>query len=108
MRTILASPALVQLWQRELADMARRILACRRALHEELLRQGVPGEWGHLVAQRGMFSYTGLSEAQCRHLAQRWHVYLTLDGRLSLAGLSCGRCAFLAAAIKDTVVQVPG
>lgn len=38
--------------------------------------------------QRGMFSYTGLTEAQCGHLMQRWHVYLTPDGRISLTGLA--------------------
>jgi hypothetical protein len=106
-RTILCSPVLMQLWQQELAGMAQRIHSCRRALHEELRRQGVPGDWGHIAAQHGMFSYTGLSEARCRYLVQRWHVYLTLDGRLSLAGLSCARCAFLAGAIKDAVLQVP-
>jgi aspartate aminotransferase len=106
-KTILSSPELMALWQRELEGMAGRIRRCRLALHTAIRAAGVPGDWEHVVQQQGMFSYTGLSEAQCKHLAQVWHVYLTLDGRLSLAGLSCARCEFLAAAIKDTVISVP-
>lgn len=50
-----------------------------------------PGRPLHSLAfllQRGMFSYTGLTQAQCAHLLHRWHVYLTPDGRISLTGLA--------------------
>jgi len=33
----------------------------------------------------------------------RWHVYMTRDGRLSLAGLSKAKCEYLAQAIDDSV-----
>lgn len=47
----------------------------------------------------------GLTKAQCERMTSRWHVYLTLDGRISMAGLSRSRVAYLAAAIKDCVTN---
>ena len=34
----------------------------------------------------GMFSYTGLGGLHCDTLRERHHVYLTRDGRMSMAG----------------------
>lgn len=70
------------------------------------LQAGAPGDWSHVLSQIGMFSFTGLSPAQCQHMRQRWHVYMTSDGRISLAGLSTSRCDYLAAAISDAVRSV--
>ena len=36
-------------------------------------------------------------------LALQHHIYMTRDGRLSLAGLSKAKCAYLAAAVDDSV-----
>jgi aspartate/tyrosine/aromatic aminotransferase len=52
-----------------------------------------------------MFVFSGLSRAQCEHLTRQWHVYLTADGRISLAGLSEGRAGYLARAIADAVAR---
>jgi aspartate/tyrosine/aromatic aminotransferase len=71
------------------------------------LQERVPGNWDHVVRQIGMFSYTGLTPAQCKRLTERWHVYLTGDGRISMAGLSSSRVGYLAAAIKDVVLACP-
>jgi aspartate/tyrosine/aromatic aminotransferase len=40
-----------------------------------------PGSWDHITEQIGMFSYTGLSKAQCENMTRKWHVYMTMDGR---------------------------
>lgn len=63
----------------------------------------MPGGWQHVVDQIGMFSYTGLTKAQVQHLTAKWHIYLTLDGRISMAGLNAKKCLYLADAIKDAV-----
>jgi hypothetical protein len=38
-----------------------------------------------------MFSYTGLTKAQCENMTRKWHVYMTMDGRwvLKLNWLIC-------------------
>jgi aspartate aminotransferase len=40
---------------------------------------------------------------QVENMTNKWHVYMTKDGRISLAGLSLSKCARLAEAIDDSV-----
>ena len=37
------------------------------------------------------------------NMTNKWHVYMTKDGRISLAGLSLAKCQWLAEAIDDSV-----
>lgn len=41
--------------------MAGRIVKCRKLLFNKLRELGTPGTWEHIVNQKGMFGYTGLS-----------------------------------------------
>lgn len=101
---ILNDPALFAAWKVELKAMADRIIDMRRCLHAELTALGTPGSWDHVERQIGMFSYTGLTRRQVADcLTARHHIYLTLDGRISMAGLSRASCKQLAAAIDDAV-----
>jgi aspartate aminotransferase len=101
--TVLGDPALFAEWRRELASMADRIKDMRKGLHSALNQLDVPGNWDHIIQQIGMFSYTGLTKPQCEVLTRKWHVYLTMDGRISMAGLSASKTRYLAEAIKDAV-----
>jgi aspartate/tyrosine/aromatic aminotransferase len=44
-----------------------------------------------------------LSRAQVENMTKKWHVYMTKDGRISLAGLNKARSGYLADAIIDSV-----
>jgi len=44
-----------------LKSMAGRILECRQLLFNKLKELGTPGTWNHIVDQKGMFGFTGLS-----------------------------------------------
>jgi len=99
---VLGDPALFAEWKEELRGMAERIKHMRTALHSELLRLQTPGTWTHILEQIGMFSYTGLTRAQCENMYKR-HVFLTMDGRISMAGVNQASVAHLAAAIDDSV-----
>ena len=50
-----------------------------------------------------MFSYTGLTRPQVARMTDTWHVYMTADGRISMAGLNAAKCGYLADAIGDAV-----
>ena len=54
------------------------------------------------LRQIGMFAFTGLSSAEVASLTADHHIYLTKDGRISLAGLSSGKVEYLANAIVDS------
>ena len=96
---VLGDADLRTLWEAELAAMRERIAAMRHALHDRLAAQ-VPGhDFGYLLSQRGMFSYTGLSAAQVDALRAQHAVYLLRSGRICVAGLNTGNVARTAGAI---------
>ncbi|OYV00203.1 MAG: hypothetical protein CFE45_10040 [Burkholderiales bacterium PBB5] len=102
---VLGDADLRPMWEAELAAMRERILAMRHALHDRLVAL-LPGrDFGYLLSQRGMFSYTGLSAAQVDQLREQHAVYLIRSGRICIAGLNTanvGRTAeAIAAVLKD-------
>jgi aspartate/tyrosine/aromatic aminotransferase len=44
-----------------------------------------------------------MTKEQVENMTSKWHVYMTKDGRISLAGLSSGKAKYLAEAIDDSV-----
>ncbi|KAL3149705.1 hypothetical protein ABBQ38_013535 [Trebouxia sp. C0009 RCD-2024] len=103
---ILSDPELYSQWKVELKGMADRIITMREKLHAALKEVGAPGSWDHIISQIGMFSYTGLTKAQVQHMTKKYHIYMTMDGRISMAGLSGSSCKYLAEAMKDAVENV--
>lgn len=45
-------------------------------------------------------------QEQVLHMTKKYHIYMTLDGRISMAGLSGSSCKYLAEAMKDAVENV--
>lgn len=91
-------------WEQNLSTMANRIIGMRKVLYEELVKLGTPGTWNHIVDQIGMFSFTGLTTPQVKVLKERYHVYLTDNGRISMAGLNSKNVKYFAQAV-DFVVR---
>ncbi|KAI0043210.1 hypothetical protein FA95DRAFT_1498927 [Auriscalpium vulgare] len=102
--TILSTPALYHEWESEVKGMAERIISMRERLYNELTHtHKTPGEWSHIKSQIGMFSFTGLSEAQSVGLAEKAHIYLTKDGRISMAGLNGSNIDYFAESVARAV-----
>lgn len=68
---------------------------------EEL--NGKPGSWKHITDQIGMFSFTGLSEKQVLKIREDAHIYMTKNGRISMAGANSGNVEYIAKAIDKVV-----
>jgi len=98
---VLNTPELNAEWTKELAGMAGRIQDMRQKLYDALKVKGIV--WDHLIKQIGMFGFTGLTSEQVEQLTKKHHIYLTLDGRISLAGLSTKTVPVLADAIQDVL-----
>lgn len=106
---ILQSPYLFDQWLGDLKNMSLRIKGMRKALFDELIKLGTPGNWEHIVSQVsfrifardksndsqtfqvGMFSYTGLTETKVASIQKDHHVYMLTSGRISVAGCRCLR-----------------
>ena len=48
-------------------------------------------------------SFTGLTSAQTKMLAERAHIYMTADGRISMAGLNSANIDYFAESVAQTV-----
>ena len=86
--TVLTTPALRGLWERELAGMRGRIKAMRAALVDKLKAAGVKQDLSYITAQQGMFSYSGMSPAQMQRLRSEFGIYGTDSGRICVAAIN--------------------
>lgn len=87
-RTILSDEALRGQWEEELAAMRSRINDNRQALVEALEARQVPGSWGAIAHQRGMFALLGLTPDQVVRLREDRAVYVVSGGRINVAGFT--------------------
>jgi aromatic-amino-acid transaminase len=101
--TILNSPELRALWERELAGMRDRIRAMRTGLVERLAALGVKRDFSFVAQQRGMFSYSGLTSAQVDRLRDEFGIYAVSTGRICLAALNSRNIDAVAQAIAQVV-----
>lgn len=79
--------------------MADRIMEMRTLLKSEMYAAGSTKDWEFITDQIGMFAYTGMTLGQCEKLISEHHIYLTKDGRISMAGINTGNVKYVAAAI---------
>eukprot|EP00670_Eutreptiella_braarudii_P003876 CAMPEP_0174300698 /NCGR_PEP_ID=MMETSP0809-20121228/58611_1 /TAXON_ID=73025 ORGANISM="Eutreptiella gymnastica-like, Strain CCMP1594" /NCGR_SAMPLE_ID=MMETSP0809 /ASSEMBLY_ACC=CAM_ASM_000658 /LENGTH=684 /DNA_ID=CAMNT_0015406321 /DNA_START=26 /DNA_END=2080 /DNA_ORIENTATION=- len=104
---ILNDPQQLEAWKAEVKVMADRIIKMRQLLYQELKANECPGEWEHVINQIGMFTFTGLTPEQVDVLTQKYSIFLTKDGRISMAGLREEKCKYLADAMKDAILTHP-
>jgi len=105
--TVLNDKKLFEDWRECIRTMSSRITSMRVGLRERLEKKGTPGVWDHITSQIGMFSYSGLSAAQVKFLAEKYHVYLLSSGRINICGLTTKNIDYVAEAINDAVVNGP-
>ncbi|WZZ24181.1 hypothetical protein YC2023_007582 [Brassica napus] len=104
---VVGDAAMFNEWKAEMEMMAGRIKTVRQKLYDSLVSKDKSGkDWSFILKQISMFSFTGLNKAQSDNMTDKWHVYMTKDGRISLAGLSMAKCEYLADAIIDSYHNV--
>jgi len=115
--TLLTDKKLNAQWLAEVKGMADRIIDMRSTLFDLLQELGSKKKWDHIKNQIGMFAYLvrplllflnrspsraseraltlrspprlqGISPEQVDQLAKEHHIYLTRDGRISVAGVT--------------------
>jgi len=101
--TVLDTPALRQQWEDELAGMRQRIKQMRQLLADKLKAAGVAQDFGFIVRQRGMFSYSGLSKPQMERLRNEFGVYGVDSGRICVAALNAGNIDHVVASIAKVL-----
>lgn len=107
--------------------MADRIIGMRSTLFDLLKEVGSKKDWKHIKSQIGMFAYLvslhnftslslgtwglkcmhvmldlqGITPEQVDRLAKEYHVYLTRDGRISVAGITDHNVRHLAESLHE-------
>ena len=100
--SVLASPELSALWKNEVVVMRDRVRSMRRELVERLKKR-IPDDFGFILQQRGIFSYSGLSREQMVAMRERYSVYGIESGRICVAALNPRNLDYVADAIAATV-----
>lgn len=85
---VLNNEELFALWEQELSQMRERIREMRALLVAKLKECGVTQNFDFVLAQRGMFSYSGLTQAQVERLRNEHGIYAVNSGRICVAALN--------------------
>jgi aspartate/tyrosine/aromatic aminotransferase len=103
---ILDDPQLYRQWLAELADMRVRIKDMRKGLVQGLAACGVPGDFSFIEKQRGMFSFSGVSDNVVNWLRNEKGIYMVGGGRINLAGLTTDNMDYVCQAIGEAMNAV--
>lgn len=87
--SVLNTPELEAQWKEDLKGISHRLQQVRKDVHYFLTeRFKTPGNWDHVLTQKGLFWFSGLTREQTKALIDDLHVYLPLNGRVNVAGLN--------------------
>ncbi|XP_066996372.1 aspartate aminotransferase, mitochondrial isoform X2 [Anabrus simplex] len=98
---ILSDSALRNKWLKDVKGMADRIISMRTQLRDNLKKEGSSRNWSHITDQIGMFCFTGMNPQQSERLTKEFSIYLTKDGRISMAGVTSKNVSYLAHGIHE-------
>lgn len=101
--TVLNDPSLHRQWLEELGVMRDRMTGLRRLLVEQINKQSNAGDFDFINNQHGMFSLLGLSPEQVNQLRDSYSIYMTVNSRINVAGISEDNVEYLANAIVDVI-----
>lgn len=100
---VLNNPELFALWEKELAEMRDRIRTMRAQLVAKLKEHGVTQNFDFVLEQRGMFSYSGLTQEQVERLRNEHGIYAVNSGRICVAALNSRNIDAVAKAIASVL-----
>jgi aromatic-amino-acid transaminase len=102
--TVLATPDLRALWDKELGEMRERIKVMRRQLVDKIRANRSDFDFGFITRQRGLFSYSGLTRDQVRRLREEYSLYAIESGRICVPALNSRNIDYVAQAIAKVLV----
>jgi aspartate/tyrosine/aromatic aminotransferase len=100
---ILGDAKLKEQWMGELTAMRKHIASTRGLFVESLKKHGVPGDFSFITRQKGMFSFSGMNDAQVKFLREQKAIYMVAGGRINVAGITAQNIDYLCASIAEAV-----
>lgn len=100
---VLSDDALKTQWMGEVAVMRDRIKSMREALVDGLSARGVEQDFSFIKEQRGMFSFSGLSDKAVLWLKENKAIYIVKGGRINVAGLTSANIDYVCESIAEAL-----
>jgi aspartate/tyrosine/aromatic aminotransferase len=100
---ILSTPVLKKMWEKEVEGMRSRIEKMRRLLVEALTSRSLKRNYLYLADRVGMFCFSGLKKDEVERLQKEFAIYMPLDGRINIAGLSDENLPIVVDAITEVI-----
>ena len=97
--TVLNDSQLRQEWENELTEMRERIKKMRHLFVQLLKEYGAKQDFGFIMEQNGMFSFSGLSAEQVDRLKEEFAIYAVRSGRINVAGITEDNIRYLCESI---------
>lgn len=101
--TILNQSALNTQWTDELSVMRNRLADNRAALASAIASAGVNRDFSFITAEKGMFSFLGITPAQVDQLRDEYSIYMAGSSRINIAGISSANVNYVAQAIAQVI-----
>ena len=96
---VLQDPELKAQWIAELDEMRARIKEMRQKFVDLLKEKGAKQDFGFIIEQNGMFSFSGLSPEQVDRLKDEFAIYAVRSGRINVAGITADNIGYLCESI---------
>jgi len=96
---VLTDPELRKEWEDEVRQVRQRILSMRELFVQKLKELGVSRDFGFLMEQKGMFSFSGIGREEVLRLREEYGIYMSENGRINVAGMTTGNIDYLCNAI---------
>ncbi len=100
--TVLSDKNLRALWEEELYVMRTRIKDMRKLLATKLEASGA-GNYNFILEQNGMFSFSGLTQAQVEALKEQFSIYIVGSGRICVACINENNVDKIVSAISSVI-----
>ena len=80
--------------------MATRVKSLRSGLLEKIQQRDIQQDFSFITAQKGMFTYLGISKEQVTRLRNEYAIYMADSSRINVAGLNTHCLDYVADALK--------
>ncbi len=101
--TILSQSELNTQWVDELSVMRNRLADNRAAIASALKAVGTDRDFSFITAEKGMFSFLGITPAQVDQLREEHAIYMAGSSRINIAGISTANVEYVAHAISQVI-----
>jgi aromatic-amino-acid transaminase len=102
-RMVLEDDELRRLWVQEVEAMRLRIQGVRQHLVDGLAARETGVDFSYIARQNGMFSFSGLGDAQVEFLRGEKAIYIVKGGRINVAGLTSANLDYVCDAIAESL-----